>query len=141
MVGPQKHPIEKRHISWLALWYFWSKNPPCFFIFESVTFKMTHFGSSCYAKTFYNMHVSYESYPIITYHEEPKCVILNVKDSFIILPIGVGCRKAALRSLKYRGWLSLYWTFPPQNESWIPPFTVSSRKLRISFFLLCKNRL
>jgi hypothetical protein len=43
---------------------------------------MTHFGFSCYAETFYNMHVSYEGWPIITYHEEPKCVILNVTDSY-----------------------------------------------------------
>jgi hypothetical protein len=27
------------------------------------------------------MHVSYECLPIITYHERPKCVILNVTDS------------------------------------------------------------
>ncbi len=53
------------------------------FMYESVTFKMTHFGFSCYAKTFYNMHASYEGQPIITYHERPKCVILNVTDSYV----------------------------------------------------------
>jgi hypothetical protein len=51
------------------------------------------------------------------------------------------CRRAALKSLENRGWPSLHSPFPPQNESWIPPFTVSSRKLRITYFLFCKNRL